>query len=331
MASSPARSGAPAAHVRRLERHARASVRQLERALEEQLPGIASAAWALLAPGRPAPAVVRTPFVGVDDTTRGLGLLGAYDHVRHEIGLNVTALATGIVLRGHPLDGDPCWTRLGDRLHPAAVLGPPAMTLVHELVHAATWREGVDATVINGSWPPPQQDGSAHRTVRRLGGVRWPLYEQALVEIDGRIVGSLVDPRRRALLEGITDARAAQLVALIAPEVPEWLGQPAPPEVWRAHPRAELASYGGRDVIELVCTPDEIAALLEGPADWDALCERALARMPPDEGLVARGWLSGDLERFVAASSLPDDHPFRRVGWRSIAAWIRLGDAAAAA
>lgn len=48
--------------------------------------------------------------------------------------------------------------------------------------------------------------------------------------------------------------------------------------------------------------------------------------MPADEALVARGWLSGDLDRFASEMGLEAEHPFRRIGWRSLAVWIRLGD-----
>lgn len=297
--------------ARRLARHAGAAVRPTERALQAALGALVDPIWAALGSARPRPQLVRTAFRGYasDD---GYTLLGAYDHLAHAIRLNVRALALGMLLRRHDPDGDPCWTWLGARLHPAAVLEPLAMTLVHELVHAATWREEL-----------PHVSGAP---VRRPGGVRWPLYEQALVEVDGRVVGSLVDPRRRAFLEGATDARAAQVLAAVAAQVPDWLLEPAPEPIRAAHPAAEHATYGARAAVELLFDPAEVAALLAGPASWADICERAVARMPPDEALVAHGWLSGDLERFAVEAGLNADHPFRRIGWRSLAAWIRLGD-----
>lgn len=297
---------------RRLARHVGAAIGPTERALQEALGSIVDPVWEELGSHRPPPQLLRTAFRGYapDD---GYTLLGAYDHLAHAIRLNVRALALGALLRRHAPDGDACWTAFGDRLHPAAILEPLAMTLVHELVHAATWREERPATT---------DDAGA----RILGGVRWPLYEQALVEVGGRVVGSVVDPRRRAFLEGVTDARAAHVLAAVAGRVPEWLRTPAPAAVQAEHPAPEQATYGARAVVELVFEPPEVAVLLAGPASWDAICERAVARMPPDEALVARGWLSGELERFAAETGLDEDHPFRRIGWRSLAAWIRLGD-----
>lgn len=296
----------------RLVRHVGAAIGPTELGLQASLGAIVDPVWAELGTHRPPPRLLRTAFRGYapDD---GYTLLGAYDHLAHAVRLNIRALALGALLRRHAPDGDACWTAVGARLHPAAILEPLAMTLVHELVHAATWREE----------RPAANDGSAARV---LGGVRWPLYEQVLVEVGGRVVGSVVDPRRRAFLEGVTDARAAHVLAAVAARVPDWLLVPATGAVQAAHPAPELATYGARAVVELLFEPAEIAALLAGPASWTEICERAIARMPPDEALVARGWLSGDLDRFAAEVGLDDDHPFRRIGWRSLAAWIRLGD-----
>ena len=297
---------------RRLARHVGAAIGPTERALQEALAAIADPVWGELRSHRPPPRLLRTGFRGyaADD---GYTLLGAYDHLAHAVRLNVRALALGSLLRRHAPDGDGCWMAIGARLHPAAVLEPLAMTLVHELVHAATWRE---------ERPASTDDAAA----RILGGVRWPLYEQALVEVGGRVVGSVVDPRRRAFLEGVTDVRAGHVLAAVSPRVPDWLLEPAPEIVRASHPAPEQATYGAPAVVELLFEPAETAALLAGPASWAAICERAVARMPADEALVARGWLSGDLERFATEAGLDVDHPFRRIGWRSLAAWIRLGD-----
>lgn len=300
-----------------LERHVRRRVTDVEQALEADLATVAATAWAVLGSGRALPSIVRTSFHGYgSDTGRG-GLLGAFDHLEHTVRLNVRALAVGALLRDHPPAArpDPCWTELAEELHPAAIVEPLAMTLIHELVHAATWREEV----------APGPEGGAP------GNVRWPLYEQTMWRRGGRVVGSPVDPRRRALLEGMTDARAAQVFLTIVPSIPAWLAEPAPGVVRTGHPRARLAIYGARPVVERICTQAEIETLLDGPVEWDALCARALARMREEEAIVARGWLDGELDRFVSDAGLPEDHAFRRIGWRSIAVWIELGDGARAA
>jgi len=307
--SSSRRSGPNRNDTRRLARHVGAAMRPVEEALQTGLARVVDPVWAEIGGDGPPPRLLRTAFdgYGADEYT----LLGAYDHLAHAIRLNIRALAVGALLRRHAPDGDACWTEPGMRLHPAAVLEPLAMPLVHELVHGATWRED-----------GPPGDGPTRIPAR----VRWPLYEQALVEVDGRVVGSLVDPRRRALLEGITDARAAQVLTAVSAEVPAWLREPAPDALRAAHPSPEHATYGARAAVELLFTPDEIAGLLTGPASWTEICDRAVGRMPADEALVARGWLSGDLDRFAGEMGLEAEHPFRRIGWRSLAAWIRLGD-----
>lgn len=313
----------PPAALQRLASHAGLPVAHAEAELRAVLESaVVPVLWGSIGAGRPAPSLEWVAF-RTDDRPR-LDLLGSYDAVGHAIRLHATALAIGLLLRRHPA-ADPreaCFAAFLPVLHPAAVSRPLVHALVHESVHAAT--------PIRRLAPDPSRHPALPSGVTPLEVLRWPFYEQFVVRLaDGSVAGTAVEPGRRGLLEGLTDAVAAQLVTALWPVLPDELRQPLPEALRLAHPRLARPDYPAREVLEALFEPEELLGLLVPATEPEAVRDRLRERLPVDLFTLAWGSVSGDLDTF--APSLPPEHPFRRVGWRSIAAWLRDPDAHVAA
>jgi hypothetical protein len=313
----------PPAALQRLASHAGLPIGQAEAELRDIIESaVFPVLWASIGQGRPAPSLEWAAFR--TDGRMRLDVLGSYDAVGQVVRLHATALAIGLLLRRHPATApdEACFATFLPALHPAAVARPLVHALVHESVHAAT---PVRRLPLDPSRLPALPADAAPVEV-----LRWPFYEQVVVRLaDGSVVGTAVEPRHRGLLEGLTDAIAGQLVAALAPVLPDELRQPLPDVLRLAHPRLARPDYPAREVLEALFEPAELLAMLTPATEPEAIRARLQERLPVDLFTLAWGTVSGDLDRF--APSLPPEHPFRRLGWHSIAAWLRDPDAHVAA
>ncbi|HYM82626.1 MAG TPA: hypothetical protein VEY67_00555 [Candidatus Dormibacteraeota bacterium] len=308
--------------MKRLEAHAAVRLTAVEGDVRRNLEPVLPLVWRAIGEGRPEPTLEWAAFHA--DGGRRLELLGSYDAVRHAIRLNADALAIAAALHRHPTaePHEACFESLVPALHPAALARPLVHPLVHEAVHAAT---PIQRLPFDPPSLPSLPDGATPLEV-----LRWPFYEQVVVRLaDGSVVGTAVEPRRRGLLEGLTDAIAGRLVAALTPALPPELAEPIGEPIRRGHARLARPDYPARDVLEALFSADEQLALLVPATEPTAVRDRLRARLPDDLFALAWGSVSGDLDRFAA--TLPPEHPFRRLGWRSIAAWLRDPDAHVAA